>query len=68
MNNSKNTECIEMIISGVYDDVLFPKNMKITRELNMERCPSLNLTGTNFPKVKEISLPREIVLDYYKVV
>ena len=64
--NSKNTECIEMNISGVYDNVTFPKNIKITRELNMERCPSLNLTGTNFPKVKEISLPRDIVLDYLK--
>lgn len=66
MNNSKNTECIEMNISGVYDNTTFPKNIKITRELNMERCLSLNLTGTNFPKVKEISLPRDIVLDYLK--
>ena len=66
MNNSKNTDCIEMNISGVYDNITFPKNIKITRELNMERCPSLNLTGTNFPKVKEISLPRDIVLDYLK--
>lgn len=66
MNNPKNTDCIEMNISGVYDNVTFPKNIKITRELNMERCPSLNLTGTNFPKVKEISLPRDIVLDYLK--
>lgn len=66
MTNPKDTDCIEMNISGVYDNVLFPKNMKITRELNMSRCPSLNLTGTNFPKVKEISLPRDIVLDYLK--
>lgn len=66
MNNLKNTECIEMNISGVYDNITFPKNIKITRELNMERCPSLNLVGTNFPKVKEISLPRDIVLDYLK--
>lgn len=66
MNNPKNTDCIEMDISGVYDNITFPKNIKITRELNMERCPSLNLTGINFPKVKEISLPRDIVLDYLK--
>lgn len=66
MDNLKDTECIEMDISGVYDNITFPKNIKITRELNMERCPSLNLTGTNFPKVKEISLPRDIVLDYLK--
>lgn len=66
MNNPKNTDCIEMYISGVYDNITFPKNIKITRELNMERCPSLNLIGTNFPKVKEISLPRDIVLDYLK--
>lgn len=66
MNNLKDTECIEMDISGVYDNITFPKNIKITRELNMKRCPSLNLTGTNFPKVKEISLPRDIVLDYLK--
>lgn len=66
MNNPKNTDCIEMNISGVYDNITFPKNIKITRELNMERCRSLNLVGTNFPKVKEISLPRDIVLDYLK--
>ena len=66
MDNLKDTECIEMNISGVYDNITFPKNIKITRDLNMERCPSLNLTGTNFPKVKEISLPRDIVLDYLK--
>ena len=66
MDNVKGTECTELLITGVYDDIVFPKNMKVTQSINLEQTSGMNLTNIDFPKSREISLPREAVVEYIK--
>jgi hypothetical protein len=66
MNNVKDTECTEFLISGVYDDIVFPKNMKVIQNIDLERTSGVNLTNIDFPKSREISLPREDVVNFIK--
>lgn len=66
MNNVKDTECTEFLISGVYDDIVFPKNMKVVQNIDLERTSGVNFTNINFPKSREISLPREDVVNFMK--
>lgn len=66
MNNIKDTECTEFLISGVYDDIVFPKNMKVVQNIDLEQTSGVNFTNINFPKSREISLPREDVVNFMK--
>lgn len=66
MDNVKGTECTELLITGVYDDIVFPKNMKVIQSIDLEQTSSVNFTNIDFPKSREISLPREDVVNFMK--
>lgn len=40
--------------------------MKVTQSINLEQTSGVNLTNIDFPKSREISLPREDVVNFMK--
>jgi hypothetical protein len=45
---------------------MFPKNMKVVQNIDLERTSGVNFTNIDFPKSREISLPREDVVNFIK--